>query len=115
MHRALTPYLTVRRAPVRSGMAMLVLVIDADFVMENGMEAHIFEACDLLYLVEIAAVILSQSYDGVLGTKHLLMTGDGEKPDGGLATHRLEPWSRVVIAISFDVGRAPHHSKGRTS
>ena len=53
-------------------IALRVLVIHANFILEDGMEANIFEAGDLLDVAQVAAVALAQAQNGAAGTEHLL-------------------------------------------
>ena len=51
---------------------MLVLVIDPDFVMQDGMKAHVLKISDLLDRAKIVAVAIAQRQDGASGAEHLL-------------------------------------------
>ena len=40
-------------------VAVLVLVIDSDLVMQNGVKAHVLEICYLLYRAQVVAVAIA--------------------------------------------------------
>ena len=50
---------------------MLVLVIDSDFIMQDGVKAHVFEICYLLHGAKVVVVAIAQGEDGAAGAKHL--------------------------------------------
>ena len=47
-------------AEVELGMALGIFVIDSDFVVKDGVEAHVFESGNLLDLAEIVAIAIAQ-------------------------------------------------------
>ena len=51
---------------------MLVFAVDADLVIEDGVEAHIAEVGDLLYLAQIVAVAFAHAEHRAAGAEHLL-------------------------------------------
>ena len=52
-------------------VAVLVFVVDADFVMQDGVKAHILEICYLLYRAQVVAIALAQRENGAPRTEHL--------------------------------------------
>src|ERR1035437_8046864 len=63
-------------------MSLGVLVVDSDFIMKDGVEAHVFEAGNLLYIAEIVAIALAQRHDAALGAEQVLPEM-GERTGGG--------------------------------
>ena len=53
-------------------VAVLVLVIDSDLVMQDGVKTHILEFCYLLYRAKVVAVAIAQGQDRAPRAKHLL-------------------------------------------
>ncbi len=53
-------------------LARIVLVVDSDFVVEDGMKANILESRDELYLEEVFPVTLAKRKNGAPGAEHLL-------------------------------------------
>jgi hypothetical protein len=45
-------------------VAVLILVIDPNFVMQDGMKAHVLEICYLLYRAQVVAIALTQGKHG---------------------------------------------------
>jgi hypothetical protein len=72
------------------GMSLGVFVVDSDFIVEDGVEADVLEAGNLLYISEIVAVALAQSHDGALGAEHLLPeVGEGVSGGGGVDLNHI--------------------------
>src|SRR5262245_51002399 len=61
------------------------LVVDADFVVEDGVEAYIFEAGGRFDVAKIAPIVLSQRENGATGSKHPFP----EMREGPVATSQL--------------------------
>ncbi len=53
-------------------VAVLVLVINTDFVVKDRVEAHVFEIGDLLHGTQILAIAFPQREDGAARTEHLV-------------------------------------------
>src|SRR5262249_12096589 len=53
-------------------VALLILVIEPDFVMEDGMKAHVLEICYLLDRPQVVSVAFAERQDGATGAEHLL-------------------------------------------
>ncbi len=53
-------------------VAVLILVIDPDFVMQDGMKAHVLKIRYLLYRAQVVAIAIAQGQDRAAGAKHLL-------------------------------------------
>ncbi len=56
---------------VVDGVAVLVFVVDADFVVEDGVEANVAEVRYFLHGTQVFAVAFAQSQDGAAGAEHL--------------------------------------------
>ena len=54
------------------GLPAGVFVVEADFVVKDGVEADVFEIGGLLYLAQVAAVTVAERQDGAAGAEHLL-------------------------------------------
>ncbi len=54
---------------VVDGIALRILVVDADFVMKDGVKAHVIEVGDLLYGAEIVAIAFAQRENGAAGAE----------------------------------------------
>src|SRR5713101_4361700 len=92
-------------------MTLCVLVVYAEFIMEDGMEAHIFEAGNLLHIAEIVAITLAQRHDGTLGPKHFLPeVGEGTCGGGGIDLDYIGPLRsrRVLCEQSGHLHREDH-------
>src|SRR5450755_3065010 len=78
-------------------MTLSVFVVDSDFIVEDGMEAHILEVSNLLHIAKIVAITLPQAQDGAPGTEHLLpevrerMAGGGGVDDDNPEVLRTIP------------------------
>src|ERR1700678_426078 len=49
-----------------------VLIVQAHLVMENCMEANVFEICDRLHVAQIASIAIAQAQDRAPRSEHLL-------------------------------------------
>ncbi len=58
--------------PVVDRVALCVLAVDAILIVEDGVEADVAKAGDLLYLAQIVAVAFAQRKNGAAGAEHLL-------------------------------------------
>ncbi len=84
-------------------MPLGVLVINSDFIMEDGMEAHVLETGDLFYVAEIVAITLAQSQDGAAGAEHLLPEmGKRMSRGGGIDDHYAR-----IRRVARDLSRSP--------
>ena len=61
----------VRIREVINRIAVLILVVYADLVVQNGMESHVLEIRDLLHRAQVIAIALAQAQNRASGTKHL--------------------------------------------
>ncbi len=52
-------------------LAAGIFVVQANFVVEDGVEADVFEAGGLLYLAQVAAVIVAKRQHSAAGAEHL--------------------------------------------
>src|SRR5271170_7667058 len=50
---------------------MLVFVVDTNFIVQDGVEAHIAEIRDRLHRVQILEITVPERQDGTAGPKHL--------------------------------------------
>ena len=80
VQQAVVDLIDIRKVVQR--MALGILVVDSNFIVEDGVEAHVLEAGNLLYIAEIVAIALAQRHDGALGAKHVLPEM-GERMGGG--------------------------------
>src|SRR5712692_9922981 len=55
---------------VVNGLAIVVLIVQANFVMEDGVETNVFECGDAFRFAEVVAVAFAESDDAALRTKH---------------------------------------------
>src|SRR5271170_5499661 len=53
-------------------MSLRVLIVHPDFIMEDGMEAYVLEAGNLLDLAKIATIAIAQRENGASGAEHFL-------------------------------------------
>src|SRR5271165_684656 len=53
-------------------LSVLVFVVNTDFIVEDGVETHVLQACDLLYFAQISAPGIAQRENGAARTEHLL-------------------------------------------
>ena len=53
-------------------VTVLVLAINPDLVMKNGMKANVLEICYLFYRTQVVTVAIAQGEDCASRTKHLL-------------------------------------------
>src|SRR5580698_858265 len=85
------------------GMPFGVLVINPNFIVEDGMEAYVLETGDLFYVAEIVAITLAQSQDGATGAEHLLPEmGKRMSRGGGIDDHYARIWR-----VARDLSRSP--------
>src|SRR5271168_636179 len=52
------------------GLAGLVFVVEAEFVVEDSVEADVVEAGDALGFAEVAAIAVAEGEDGAAGAEH---------------------------------------------
>ena len=55
---------------VVDGLAIFVLVVEAGFIVKDGVEADVFEPSDALCFAKVVAVALAQAQDGAPRPKH---------------------------------------------
>src|SRR5713101_6985456 len=94
-------------------MTLCVLVVYADFIVEDGVEAHIFEAGNLLHIAEIVAVTLAQRHDGALGTEHFLPEV-GERMGGGGGIDHDDIRVRINLGMWCRRGNQGGDQNGKT-
>src|SRR4029077_3914922 len=82
---------------VIDGPPLAVFVVDADFIVKNGMKSRILEVCDLLYFTQVAAIAVAQAEDGASGTEYLL-------PEVGKGMRWGSPVDQDHIRVSTDLG-----------
>ena len=51
-------------------LALVVLVIDTDFVVKDGVKANVFEVGHLLHFAKVAAVAVTQGENRATGPEH---------------------------------------------
>jgi hypothetical protein len=56
---------------IEEGIAGFVLVVDAEFIVENGVEADVAEIGDLFHFVKVVAVGFAKGKDGAAGAEGL--------------------------------------------
>ena len=55
---------------VVDGLAIFVLVVEAGFIVKDGVEADVFEACDPPGFAKVVAVALAQGDDPAFRAEH---------------------------------------------
>ena len=62
-----------------------IFVVDADFVVQDGVEADVFEIGGLLHFAQVAAIAFAQTQDRPAGAEHLFPEmGEGMSGGSGI-------------------------------
>jgi hypothetical protein len=57
---------------VVDGVAVLVFVVDSELIVQDGVEANVFEVGDLFYGFEVVEIALTKHESAAAGAEHLL-------------------------------------------
>src|SRR5581483_4522294 len=49
-----------------------ILVVNADFIVQDSVKAHVFEPCDPLHIAKVLPVAIAQAQGGTTGAEHRL-------------------------------------------